>query len=519
MLKKFLTIVIAVAVGFSCIGCGDTISRGITKKNEHETDGEELSIFSYKPDTFCPIASNNKANVHMLNIVYEGLIELTNKLVPLPMLADSWIASENGLKWTINLKKNVSWHDGSGKLTANDVVFTVNQIKAFENSSYKYNVSNILSVEAVGKNQVIFTLAKPNANFVNLLYFPIIKSQDEEIDLLTFRPNGTGPYRLEDRNEGNIYYLVKNQEWWGGKASAEAIKVKMLPSGDTALYAFGSGGLDLVPAENMDWGKFVDPSSASYTTIKTPIYNFLGVNHNNKLLSASELRKAISLAVDRDEIIDEARMGYAVPANSPVRPEWSVCENQTFNLKQNVAAAKKLLENNGWNISGNVYRKMDEENNYSADFSILINEENTVRENMARIISKNLEEFGIRTSIVRVPYDEYQKRINEGKYDTFIGSIILPPNLEFSKLLGDGNMFNFSDDEMQFVLDSMQTKTDSVNMKAGYAEFINLFEQLNPVIGLFFNDSVMIYTKQISDEIKPSYFDIYRGIETIKKGA
>ena len=133
MLKKFLTIVIAVAVGFSCIGCGDTISRGITKKNEHETDGEELSIFSYKPDTFCPIASNNKANVHMLNIVYEGLIELTNKLVPLPMLADSWIASENGLKWTINLKKNVSWHDGSGKLTANDVVFTVNQIKAFEN--------------------------------------------------------------------------------------------------------------------------------------------------------------------------------------------------------------------------------------------------------------------------------------------------------------------------------------------------------------------------------------------------
>ena len=140
-----------------------------------------------------------------------------------------------------------------------------------------------------------------------------------------------------------------------------------------------------------------------------------------------------------------------------------------------------------------------------------------MRENIARIISKNLEEFGIRTDIIRVSYDEYQKRIAEGNYDAFVGSVILPPNMDFSDIFGEGNVFNFADEEMQFVMKDMQTKTDADAIKAGYAEFMNLFEQINPVVGLFFEDSVMLYNKKLTDEIKPTYFDIYQGIENIEK--
>ncbi len=514
--KRVLSIILIMVLAISVFGCKE---NSIKNESENKSnDKESLAIFSYKPDTFCPIASNNEANLRMLGIVYDGLISLGDNYVPQPAIAESWQKSDDSLVWTITLRKNATWHDGSDCL-ARDVIYTINQIKKIENSPYLYNVSNIAEITETGKRSVKITLQKPSTNFVNLLYFPIIKEEAAEIDTANFKPNGTGAYKLEDRNEGNIYYLVRNDHWWGGKAKAETIEVRMLPGGDTALYAFGSGTIDMTPADNMDWGKFVDPTTAEYTDIATPIYNFLGINHKNPQLAMREIRRAISMVVDRDELIDEARMGYGVAANSPVRPEWFICENQKFDYKQNTNAAKKIMEENGWEFKDNLYRKTEDGVEYKATFSILINEDNTTRENVARMVSKNLEEFGMKINVVRVPYDEYTKRISEGDYDMFIGSMVLTPELDFSGLLGKENMFFFEDEEMEFVMTEMQNKNSDQEMKGAYAELINLFEQVNPVIGLFFENSVMIYSKQIEGDVIPSYFDAYRGIDSLEKGA
>ncbi len=514
MAKKVLSIVLIATLAVTLFGCG---KEQTDKKGEKEPEGSEvLSIFSYKPDTFCPIASNNEANIRMLGIIYDGLISLGDNYLPQPALAESWKASANNTEWIVNLRKNATWHDG-GECTADDVIYTVNQIKKLEGSPYRHNLANVSEVTRSGDKSVKFVLSKPVSNFINLLYFPIIKSGADEIDTVNFKPNGTGAYRFEDRNEGNIYYLVRSDSWWGGKAKADTIEVRMLPGGDTALYAFGSGTIDMTPADNMDWGKFVDSQTTEYTHIPTPTYTFLGINHNNPQLAMDEVRRAVSMVIDRDEMIGEARMGYGVAVNSPMRPEWYVYGNQEFNLKPNTAAAKKLMEENGWEFKNNVYKKVKDGVEYTASFSILINEDNTVRENVSRIISKNLEAFGIKTNVVRVTFEEYTKRISEGDYDAFVGSMVLSPELDYSAMLGEGNMFAYSDEELQFVMDEMQRSEASDDVKSAYAEFINLFEQMNPIVGLFFENSVMIYSKQLLGEVSPSYFDVYRGIESLEK--
>ncbi len=517
MIKKLLILFMVGLTIFSCCSCGNNISKKAFK-NDEEDNAESLSIFSYKPDTFCPIASNNQANVSMLGVVYDGLISLNDKNVAIPNLAESWKSSDNAALWTLTLQDNVSWHDGT-YLTSADVVYTINQIKKLENSVYHYNVSNIEMVDATGEKTIKFKLFKPSSNFISLLYFPIIKSGAEDIDLANYKPVGTGPYKFEDRNEGNVYYLVKNEKWWGGEVKTNTIQVKMLPGGDTALYAFGSGSIDLVPADNMDWGKFVDPLETSYAPIKTPVYNFLGINHKSSVLSKSEVRQAISLAIDRDEIVEESRLGYGVAVNTPMRPEWFLSENQSAELKKDTEAAKKLLEESDWKLKDNSYHKTEGGVELRTEFTILINEENTVKENIARIIQSNLEEFGIKTDIQRVSYEEYTKRISEGNFDTFVGSMIISPDLDFSTFLGDENIYSFSDEEMNFVMQEMNKKMGEDAIKAAYAEFINLFEQLNPVIGLFFEDSVMLYSKKITSKVEPAYFDIYRGLESLVKAA
>ncbi len=513
MFKRVLSVLLIIILVITGAGCGKPKTKTKSEKKKEST--EVLSMFSYKPDTFCPIASNNEANLRLLGIIYDGLIDLGDDYLPQPALAESWKSSKNNTEWVINLRKDATWHDG-GDFLAEDVVYTVNQIKKIAGSPYFYNVSSITEVSKLDDRSVRFTLAKPMSNFVNLLYFPIIKKGADEIDTLQFKPNGTGAYRFEDRNEGNIYYLVRNEKWWGGAAKSDVIEVRMLPGGDTALYAFGSGTIDMTPADNMDWGKFVDPQNAEYTNIATPIYTFLGINHENPRLAMNEIRRAVSMVIDRDEIIEKARMGYASAADSPLRAEWYVCENQKFDHTPNSAAAKKLMEENQWEFKNNVYRKVKDGVEYTASFSILINEDNTVRENVARIISQNLMEFGIKATVVRVPYEEYTKRIAEGNYDVFVGSMALSPEMDFSGLLGEGNIFDYTDDEMQFVMSQMQSKQSDAEIKSAYAEFINLFEQTNPIIGLFFENSVMIYSKQIVGEVLPSYFDIYRGIEKLE---
>ena len=515
MLKKLTAIILAAAIAITFAGCGDRKIEKKTKKDENESI---ISVFSYKPDTLCPVASNNQANIDVLGIIYEGLVQISEKLTPIPCLAESWSGATDCTQWTVKLRNNAKWHDGS-EFSAQDVVYTVNLIKQLEKSPYLYNVSGISEISAVDAYTVEILLSKPCANFMNLLYFPIIKESGAEPDLVNFNAVGTGPYKLQPENDGNIYYLKKNPEWWGGNVKTETIQIRMLPGGDTPLYAFGSDSIDLIPADNLDWGKFVDPTESEYTSVATPVYTFLGINHKNPQLAMKELRRAISLVIDREELIDETRLGYGVAVNSPVRPEWFVCENQNADLKQNTEAAKKLLEENHWTLSDGLYKKVSDGVEYKAVFTILVNEENTVRCNVAAMLANTLEEFGIKASVVKVAFEEYEKRIAEGSFDTFVGSMGLSPELDYLKFVGEGNVYGFEDEEMRFVATEMQKKQTEDEIKNAYAEFINLFEQLNPVTGLYFEDSVMLYSKQIQGDVKPLYFDIYQGIENIEKGA
>lgn len=516
MVKRTVALILVLILAAGFAGCKDETPRPSAEKSD--TNDSVISIFSFKPDTLCPIASSNEANIRMLGIVYEGLIELSDNYTALPCLAESWTAANESAEWTLNLKKNISWHTGE-TFTAKDVVYTVNQIKKLENSPYAYNVSKIAQIEAVGDYTVKITLSASSANFINLLYFPIIKNGDDEIDTINYQASGTGPYVLEERNDGNIYYLTANDKWWGGRVVSDTIQVKMLPSEDTALYAFGSGSIDLVLAENMDWGKFVDYSETEYTSVATPIYTFVGINHKSPQLAMPELRKAISLALDREELIEEVRQGYGVAASSPVRPEWFVCQELKLDLKQNIEKAKSHLEENGWKLSGSTYHKVSDGVEYKASFNLLVNEENTMRQNAAGLILKQLESAGIKVNIVKASYEEYTKRIAEGNYDAFIGSMSLGPDLDFSAFVAENNIFGFSNDVMLSLSEVMQKKQKQTDIKNSYMAFANRFEYENPVIGLYFENSVMIYSKQLKSDVKPSYFDVYSGIENLQKGA
>ena len=513
-MKRIIVLLMTGLLLFSLCGCG---KKNINiEQSTSPLNAADISIYSHKPDTLCPIISKNQANIQMLGIVYEGLISLADNLYPEPCLAESVAVSDDGLVWTVNLRQNVQWHDGSA-FVAEDVVYTVTQIKKNPDSIYFYNVSNIKNIAVLEQNKLKIEVNEPWSNFVNLLYFPIIKNGAEEIDANAFMPVGTGPYKYEDRKEVNAVYLVKNDNWWGGTPATDMITVKIIPDKSTALYTFGSGGIDMMLADDMDWGKFADPVISSHTTMSTPVFHFIGFNHRNDVLALPEVRCAISYAVDRSKIIDEAMMGYATAATMPIHPDWFVCGNKVIDTNQNKVAAKRALTDNQWQMTDGVYKKIIEESSLSTNLKILYNEENPVRESIATLVEKQLEEQGFAITLEKVKFEEYQARLADGEYDMFIGSYIVSPEIGFSMITSEGNIFGFENERMLQAQNNLKNKRSREEIEEGYGIIIDCFKEINPVAGLFFEDHVTIYNNRIQGGVEPSYFDVYRGIETLLK--
>ena len=170
-MKRFLSLFLTLLLLAFPAGCGNKKEQGVInnitqigKQKETPKKGGAISIYSYKPDTLCPLLSVNNANIRMLNIVFDGLFTVDENLSVTPCLASAWTASENNKKYTVELKKNVQFHDGSS-LSAEDVIFSVNTAKSEPQGPYYHNVSVIKEVKAAGENAVEFVLTKPLANF------------------------------------------------------------------------------------------------------------------------------------------------------------------------------------------------------------------------------------------------------------------------------------------------------------------------------------------------------------------
>ncbi len=516
-MKKIIALVLIISSVFVLFACGNKETEQEKPNSEQEKLSFEstISVFAHKPDTLCPLLSASESNNRMLQIVFDGLIGLNKELVAEPCLAESWQVSEDGKRWTVNLREDVVWHDGSA-FEAKDVVYTVRQIKKSEKSIYAYNVSNISDVKAHGDSTVEFELEKPWLNFVNLLYFPIVKENSGDVDAESFQPVGTGPYVFKSKKEDSTYYLVRNDEWWGGKPVTECVQVEILADAETALYALSAGTIDMTMATDTNWGKFVDPETTAYSTMESSELTFLGINHASIALKQPEVRRAISCAVNRDEMVNNIMMGYATAARVPAHPGWKICAESKFDTKQNLEAAKKELEDNEWNEHNGFWDKTVDEEYCKTDFRLIYNEENAVRENVAMLVEANLESIGINVVTEKLRYEDYESRITSGDYDLFVGGVIISPDINFSFMLDEGNIFGFNGEEMLAARDAISTLDVSESPKA-YSLVLEKLNEENPVISLYFEQKVLIHNNRIEGEFVPTSFDVYRGIETVKK--
>lgn len=515
-MKKIIALVLVGIMILVSTSCGeDAPAEKNTESVAADTSYDSmLTIFAHKPDTLCPLLTTSETNVQMLRNVFDGLISLNGGLEAEPRLAEGWSVSADGMLWTLKLRNDAKWHDGAA-FTADDVVYTVNQIKLHEDSIFAANVSNIAEIRKKDTHTVEIEVNKPWLNFINLLYFPVVKKSSGDIDAESFSPVGTGAYVFSDSKAVDKYHLVRNENWWGGNPVTECIKVELLDDAETALYAFSAGNIDLTMAVDVNWGKFVDSATASYKSVNSSELTFIGINNNNGALRFPEVRRAVSYGVNRQKMVNDIMLNFAVPTSVPIHPDWKIYADNKFEVLQNVDAARTELEAGGWFETEGCWVKEEEGISYKTTFSMLYNEENTVREAIAQQIKQDLEGFGMTVTLEKVSFEDYESRIASGNYDLFVGEIIVAPDVDFSFLMGEGNIFRFANDEMTGMRDTLSVRKSSDVL--AYTPLLEKMYTENPVVSLFFENKILVHSNRLEGDFVPTSFEIYKGIDKLQK--
>ena len=483
-------------------------------KENAEEKTESITIYSLKDDTLCPVLTDNDANRQMLGIVYESLVKLKSDMDAEGVLAESWSVSPDGLIWTFNLRKGVKWHNGES-FSAEDVVYTINQIKTAQPISYSYNVRHIENAEAMG-NSVVITLNEPCPLFVNLMTFPIVKKSEEDINRESFYPVGTGAYIFPEKAEGNVYVLKRNDLWWGGKAKLDEIKVKILPDSETIAYSFSSGNIDIADAK---WGqsKQTGIGDLRKTPCPLPVYDFIGINHNDLVLKNKEVRKAISYAIRREKIVNDIFAGNGIKANAPVRDGWFLSEEKGDYKADSVSAENFLLKNE-WKKDGGAYSKKTSSGVLKPEFELIVNEENSSRINIAESVKLDMEAIGMNVRVVPLPFEEYENRISSEDYQMFLGSVMIPDDVDLTFLVGNGNMFSYQNEKMDKILADIKNSQNRDTLIKNYGRFKNLFVDELPIVGICFENFDMIYSKKVKGVLEPTMSNRYMGIYNLYTG-
>ncbi len=327
----------------------------------------------------------------------------------MPGLATSWTVSDDGLTYTFQIAPGLKFSDGSD-LTAKDVAATLDWVINDESSWNAGMVALWKSAKQTGDSEVVLTLKAPQPSALSLLADPEIgtimpadKLGNEEFYV---KPISAGPYKLKsfDPTNGNAV-LVLNENWTGATPAVPEIDFTYIQDSNTRGVQLKGGAIDL--AENIPANTLAQ-FSGDVAGAVTPAFggNFLIPNDKNGTLTDSRIRRAVSLAIDRQQISDVIWAGQAKPLYQ-FWPNTSKLSNPVLSQAVDIDAAKQLL----------VGTKC--ENGCELKFAFMAGQQST--EDLAALLTADLAKIGITFTPVHVEGGEMGTMQSDFSFD-FISS-------------------------------------------------------------------------------------------------
>ncbi len=431
MKKRILSLLVICALLFGCVGCKNQGGLGTNGENpENNNNNKYISIAYNSTDTFNPFAVKTDVNAKMLALIFDPLVKLDENYNPVNCLAESVTVENN--KCTVTIK-NARFSDGSA-VTAADVVYSFNAAKN-TSAGYAAMLGSIVSANEVLPNTVEFICSKKDLYMVNLLTFPIIKAGTDNLkdqDNVEIAPIGSGRYIPNaEKTE-----LIANENWHMGSLSVPKIRLISTYDNESLSHVIEIGAVDMYYTDLSDCNILRMSGSRINVTLNNFVY--VGINLGNPMFQNANFRQAISAAVNRSKICEQAYYTNALPATGVFNPKWQLVQSmQTIQTVSNTEIAIENLKKIGYNIkNGDGYFINSKGDPISV--RLLVNNENQFRVNAANMISAQLKTAGIKVIIESVPYEQYVARLNNKQFDLYLAEVKILDNMDVSSILCKG---------------------------------------------------------------------------------
>ena len=445
-----------------------------------------LTVFTlpyHSGETWDPLTCGDSVQFTLSTLIYETMFVLDETFTAHPQLVERAEYDDETFTYTLYVRDGVRFSDGVA-MTAQDVADSLR--RALLSPRYGARLYQVEKVSVDG-DTVKVTLLEDNRSFISLLDIPVVQSGTEE----NLIPIGTGPYVPTE----NLSHLLPNSAWWQNKA-LPFTEIHLLPykSAEAAAYAFSSNDVHLFVYDLLNDANMLSASDDSSIGIDTAVMHYLAFNFQREQLHDPTLRRGISLAIERDTVVNACLAGHAVAAQFPVNPA-SALYPASLETDTSSAAVQDALTELGFTDGEDKYK-----------LQLLVNSENSFKIAAAEHIALTLNRYDFEVTVTVLDWEDYLFAVSTGNYDLYYGECKLGADWDLTPLLsveGAMNYGGYVNPETEELLLNAKRAGDS-QRKAALEALYRHLQTLNPIIPLGFKQVDLLLPQGAVDVVTPT---------------
>lgn len=511
-----------------------------------------------RPSSLTPLTQRTRADRDIVALVFRGLVGLGPGQKLVPDLAESWKIADAGRTYTFTIRPDAQWDDGT-PVTADDVVFTVSMLKDADYTGPTGASWSDVTAKALDPRTVEFTLGKPIGGFIELARQPLLPKHllaDVPVTELADSdfarsPVGNGPYRIVERDLDRA--ILEPSDGYagpvdpgatpeptpgaggspapGGSASpTPSTSASAAPTDEEPvdLAASGLARIELrfyddeealaaaYRADEVDAASGLDPGTAAglmdvsgTRLLRYPSSIFSSLTFNLRAdhprFRDLRFRRAVTMAIDREKIVEDIYLGNAALAETPIPPSsWAFSSASSRLMPFDVKRATAELKKSGWKKTSKGWVAPKQTRPFALKLLALDPSANPVSNAVAKAIAKDLTTFGIKTTVTALPASTLIQRVQEHNFDAVVldANIGLDPDLypllaSTQSGPGGGNVSGIQSADLDTLLEDARKPGTTVARKARYAKLQDYLSTQQVMPPLLFHDHVVAYRSTV----------------------
>jgi len=422
----------------------------------------------------------------------ESLTQLGVDGRPIPRLAESWWWTNDGKQLNVNLRRGVTFHDGTSLTAPLAAKILGEAISRPSNRALFTSLSDISAVRAQNERQIVFDLSRPSA----------LLPDDLELPLAFGSPQvGTGPYRITKSDESELV-LDRFDHYYLGVPQIPRVVIRSFDTVRTAWTSLLRGDVDMVTNVPPDAVEFISNDDVRVVSFERRYQYLVAFNAGSPPLNSPVVRRALNMAVDREALIRKVFQGRAQASTGPLWPKNWAYNKSIASYRFDPGLARSLLQSAGLRADTKSTRP-----DTRFRFTCLIPENFNVNERVALEVQKQLYDVGVDMQFEVVPSKDFDKRVRQGQFEATLIAMISGPSVGRSFLFwrsagrANGlNVFGYENEQAERLFDVFRSSTNDVAIQSAFSRLQQVLLDDPPALFLAWDERSRAIRRQFEVE-------------------